>query len=42
MSLLRQSPVGMLYPVWAVLGVAMAATLFDPAFAVLTQRQPER
>ena len=34
--------VWMLYPVWAVLGVAMAATLYDPAFAVLTQRYPER
>lgn len=26
-----------LYLVWATLGVAMAATLYDPAFAVLTQ-----
>jgi len=26
-----------LYLVWAALGVAMAATLYDPAFAVLTQ-----
>jgi MFS family permease len=26
-----------LYAVWALLGVAMAATLYDPAFAVLTQ-----
>jgi MFS family permease len=26
-----------LYVVWAILGVAMAATLYDPAFAVLTQ-----
>lgn len=26
-----------LYAVWAVLGVAMAATLYDPAFAVLTK-----
>jgi MFS family permease len=26
-----------LYIVWAALGVAMAATLYDPAFAVLTQ-----
>jgi len=34
--------VWMLYPVWAVLGVAMAATLYDPAFAVLTQRYPGR
>ena len=34
--------VWMLYPVWAVLGVAMAATLYDPAFAVLTQRYPVR
>ena len=34
--------VWMLYPVWAVLGVAMAATLYDPAFAVLTQRYPAR
>jgi hypothetical protein len=34
--------VWMLYPVWAVLGLAMAATLYDPAFAVLTQRYPGR
>lgn len=26
-----------LYAVWAILGVAMAATLYDPAFAVLTK-----
>lgn len=38
----QATQVWMLYPVWAVLGVAMAATLYDPAFAVLTQRYPER
>ena len=32
----------MLYAVWAVLGAAMAATLYEPAFAVLTKRYPER
>lgn len=32
----------MLYAVWVVLGLAMAATLYEPAFAVLTKRYPER
>ena len=32
----------MLYAVWAVLGLAMAATLYDPAFMVLTKRYPTR
>lgn len=32
----------MLYPVFAVLGAAMAATLYEPAFAVLTKRYPTR
>jgi MFS family permease len=32
----------MLYGVWAVLGVAMAMTLYDPAFIVLTKRYPQR
>ncbi|MBL0089585.1 MAG: MFS transporter [Ideonella sp.] len=32
----------MLYAVWAVLGAAMAATLYEPAFNVLTKRYPER
>ena len=32
----------MLYAVWAVLGMAMAGTLYEPAFAVLTKRYPER
>ena len=32
----------MLYPVFALLGAAMAATLYEPAFAVLTQRYPTR
>jgi MFS family permease len=31
----------MLYAVWAVLGVAMAMTLYDPAFVVLTKRYPQ-
>jgi MFS family permease len=31
----------MLYAVWAVLGVAMAMTLYDPAFIVLTKRYPQ-
>ncbi len=32
----------MLYAVWAVLGLAMAGSLYEPAFAVLTKRYPER
>ncbi len=32
----------MLYAVWAVLGAAMAMTLYEPAFAVLTKRYPTR
>ena len=32
----------MLYLVWAVLGLAMAMTLYEPAFAVLTKRYPTR
>jgi MFS family permease len=32
----------MLYAVWAVLGAAMAMTLYDPAFSVLTKRYPQR
>jgi MFS family permease len=32
----------MLFAVWALLGVAMAMTLYDPAFAMLTKRYPER
>ena len=31
----------MLYAVWAVLGAAMAMTLYDPAFNVLTKRYPQ-
>lgn len=30
------------YAAWALLGAAMAMTLYDPAFAVLTKRYPER
>ncbi len=30
------------YAAWALLGVAMAATLYEPAFAILTKRYPER
>jgi len=36
------SAVWMLYAVWAVLGAAMAMTLYEPAFAVLTKRYPLR
>ena len=36
------SGVTMLYAVWAVLGASMAATLYEPAFNVLTKRYPER
>ena len=32
----------MLYAVWAVMGAAMAATLYEPAFTVLTKRYPTR
>lgn len=32
----------MLYAVWALLGTTMAMTLYEPAFAVLTQRYPMR
>ena len=32
----------MLYAVWALLGAAMAATLYEPAFMVLTKRYPTR
>jgi predicted MFS family arabinose efflux permease len=32
----------MLYAVWALLGVTMAMTLYEPAFNVLTKRYPER
>lgn len=32
----------MLYIVWAVLGASMAATLYEPAFNILTKRYPER
>jgi MFS family permease len=31
-----------LYAVWAVLGLAMAMNLYEPAFAVLTKRYPTR
>ena len=31
-----------LYPAWALLGTAMAMTLYEPAFAVLTKRYPGR
>lgn len=36
-SLAYVSSLPQLYGVWALLGVAMGATLYDPAFAVLTQ-----
>src|SRR5574337_762064 len=32
----------MFYAVWALLGIAMAATLYEPAFAILTKRYPQR
>ena len=32
----------MLYAVWALLGATMAATLYEPVFAVLTKRYPQR
>ena len=32
----------MLYAVWALLGLAMAMTLYEPAFTVLTKRYPTR
>jgi MFS family permease len=33
---------GVLYAAWAVLGLAMAATLYEPAFNAVTKRFPER
>jgi MFS family permease len=33
----QASSAGMLYAVWALLGVAMAMTLYEPAFAVVTR-----
>lgn len=38
----RVSEPWMLYACWAVLGAAMSATLYEPAFMVLTKRYPER
>jgi MFS family permease len=38
----RASEPWMLYAAQALLGVAMAMLLYEPAFAVLTQREPER
>lgn len=32
----------LLYAAWAVLGTAMAMTLYEPAFAILTRRYPQR
>jgi MFS family permease len=32
----------MLYAAWALLGAAMAMTLYEPVFVVVTQRYPER
>ena len=32
----------MLYAAWVLMGAAMAATLYEPAFSVLTKRYPER
>lgn len=32
----------MLYAAWALMGAAMAATLYEPVFNVLTKRYPER
>ena len=34
--------VATLYAAWALLGAAMAMTLYEPAFSVLTRRYPER
>jgi predicted MFS family arabinose efflux permease len=31
-----------LYAAWALVGLAMAMLLYDPAFAILTRREPER
>ncbi|MCW5658550.1 MAG: MFS transporter [Burkholderiaceae bacterium] len=38
----RISAPWMLYACWAVLGVAMSATLYEPAFMLVTKRYPER
>src|SRR5688572_17190823 len=34
--------VAWLYVAWAVLGAAMAMTLYEPAFTIVTRRYPER
>ncbi len=38
----RVTTLPMLYATWAVLGAAMAMTLYEPAFNVLTKRFPDR
>ncbi|MFO1219744.1 MAG: MFS transporter [Burkholderiaceae bacterium] len=38
----RVSAPWMLYACWAVMGAAMSATLYEPAFMVLTKRYPTR
>ncbi|TMH00937.1 MAG: MFS transporter [Betaproteobacteria bacterium] len=38
----QASAAWMLYAAWAMLGAAMAMTLYDPAFVVLTKRYPQR
>jgi len=38
----RIDSLAMLYAAWAMLGAAMAATLYEPAFNVLTKRFPDR
>jgi MFS family permease len=38
----RVESAGALYAVWSLMGVAMAATLYEPAFAAVVQRFPEQ
>ena len=38
----RVDSLPLLYATWAVLGTAMAMTLYEPAFAILTRRYPQR
>jgi hypothetical protein len=38
----RAPSIAMLFVVWTGLGVAMAATLYDPVFAVVTCDFPDR
>lgn len=38
----QATTLSMLYAAWLLIGLAMAMLLYDPAFAILTRREPER